>query len=51
MVLPALFSRAETYSNFLSPGRPGKMAAKFWEPASPIWLCLKLGEKNKDEEP
>lgn len=47
----ALFRRVVTHSNFLSPGSFGKMAAKFWVPASPIWSCLKLGEENKDEGP
>lgn len=47
----ALFRRAVTHSNFLSPGSLGKMAAKFWVPTSPIWSCLKLGEEDKDEGP
>lgn len=51
VILQALFSRAETHSNFLSPGSLGKMAAKCRVPTSPILLCLKLGKKCKGEEP
>lgn len=44
--LRAPVSRWDTHSSFLSLGRPSRMAATCWAPASPIRLWLKLRERT-----